>query len=300
MGVNILVKRLGLAGESIWRRLPAASQQRPSLYRAGKLIHKLSARLSDRRQSTSTWFLRNQALLLTIQELTEKFSVGASIRLCSIGCSTGAEIYSVLWAVRKARPDLKIFPVGIDGAEPVIEMARSGRYSRQAPELGHMNDELLSEFFDEDGDGFKVKQWIAEGTQWQVADARDPMLPDRIGQQDVLLANNFLIHMNPAEASACFAKLLKLTKPGGLLVCRGVDLDLREKLVTQHQLKPIATRIDEIHNSEPEKDARRGWPWRYWALEPMDKTRRRWLERYSAIFRVPTANANMPEYGQRV
>jgi chemotaxis methyl-accepting protein methylase len=300
MGVNNLVRKLGLAGERIWRRLPADAQQRPALRGAGKVIHKLSARFSDRRQSTGTWFLRNQALLLTIQELTEKLNLGASVRICSIGCSTGAEIYSGLWAVRKARPDLKIFPVGIDGSEPVIEMASSGRYLRQAFELGQMNDQLLSEFFDEDGDCLKVKRWIAEGIQWLVADARDPNLLDRIGQQDVLLANNFLIHMKQADASACSAKLLKLTKPGGLLVCRGIDLDVREKLVTQHHLKPIATRIEEIHNAEPERDARRDWPWRYWSLEPMDKTRRRWLERYAAIFRVPESNPGMSQVGQRI
>jgi chemotaxis methyl-accepting protein methylase len=127
---------------------------------------------------------------------------------------------SIRFCGRFGKPDLKILPVGIDGSGSAIEQAKVGRYARQSPELRNMNDQLLSELFEVHENEFRIKGWIAEGAEWLVADACDPKLRARIGYQDLLLANNFLIHMKKTDAAACFDKLLKLMKPGGLLVCR--------------------------------------------------------------------------------
>jgi hypothetical protein len=278
---------MGRAGEDIWQRLSPGSQELAPARAVGRLIHALSGTLSERRQSCSTWFLRNQPLLLTIQDLLNTFQPGQLVRVCSVGCSSGAELYSILWAIRSVRPDLKLVPVGVDLSEEVIEKAKVGLYSRQDSELRAMTDETLSLLFEKQGDRFKVKDWIAQGVQWVAADARDPEFASRIGLQDLVLANNFLIHMTKVEAAFCMSRLVKLVKPNGLFVCRGVDLDIREKTVRKYGLTPVATRIEEIHDADPLLDARRDWPWRYWALEPLDRRRKDWIERYATIFQAP-------------
>src|SRR5262249_42900688 len=126
MGLNPLVRKLGSAGESIWRRFPLEARHRPPLRTVGKVIHTLSTRFSERRQSESTWFLRNLPLLYTIQDHVSAFERTKPLRICSIGCSTGAELYSILWMLRKSQPSRGIAPVGIDRSEAVIETARSG------------------------------------------------------------------------------------------------------------------------------------------------------------------------------
>jgi hypothetical protein len=66
----------------------------------------------------------------------------------------------------------------------------------------------------------------------------------------------------------------------------------------KHGLTPVATRIEEIHGADPDWDARKDWPWRYWALEPMNKKRRHWVERYAAIFRLPVPSAEIHKSAQ--
>src|SRR5207253_4376605 len=100
--------------------------------------------------------------------------------------------------------------------------------------------------------------WIAEGIEWRLASDRG--LPATLGLQHIVLANNFLVHMREPEAMSCLCNVIQLVRPDGLLVCRGVDLDIRQQVVQEFQLQPIGTRIEEIHNSESALDAPHGWP----------------------------------------
>jgi len=96
-----------------------------------------------------------------------------------------------------------------------------------------------------------------------------------------------LIHMEKAEAVACTRNLLQLVRPGGMFVCRGIDLDVREEVAADFGLRPITSHLEEIHYADAALDAPSGWPWHYWGLEPLDKSRKNWLHRYAAIFQVP-------------
>ncbi len=271
----------------MWERMSPEMQERPLTRSIGSCIHALSRRFSPRSQSHCTWFLRYPPLLLTILDFVNDCKLGRSLRLCVVGCSTGVEMYSLLWTIRNARPDLNIVPIGIDIAGPVIEKAKAGRYSRQDPELRGLSENSLSEIFDTTQPELKIKNSIAAGTEWMVGDAGDDGLRAKLGPQDIVLANNFLIHMREAEATACLGKVIQLVRPGGLLVCRGVDLDVRERVTQQYRLQPIPNRIEEIHNSAV--DARRDWPWNYCGLEPLDKTRNGWVRRYAAVYQAPDA-----------
>lgn len=297
MAVHSLIGHVGHVGDAAWRRLPTRLRERPLLLAAGSWIHKLALTFSDRSESQSTWFLRNEPLLLTIRDLVAGgFTLGLVLRLCSVGCSTGSEIYSILWMIRKALPDLKILPIGIDISESAIAKARAGRYSLHDSEITAgllhsrskpvLSEESIRELFDESGEQLKIKNWIAEGIRWEVGDARDPGIVEKFGVQDIVFANNFLVHMKQREATACLGNILRLVKPDGFFVCRGVDLDVREMAAERFRLRPIQMRIEEIHNADPDLDARSSWPWRYYGLEPLDKRRKNWIKRYASVFQV--------------
>ncbi len=289
MGVAIS-KPIGRVGRDVWDHVPAGLQQRRPLRSIASWIHALSRRFSNRAQSQSTWFLRNQPLLATVRDAVSEFGPGETLRVCILGCSTGAEAYSILFTLRKARPDLKILPVAIDIAESAIERAKAGRYKRNEPELrGEVSDGQLLELFDASTEDFKVKPWVAEGIDWRVGNANDDGLRSSLKGQHIVFANNFLVHMKPKQATACLRNVIRLVKPGGLLVCRGVDLNVRRRVVDELRLEPVAARIEEIHNSEPALDAPHGWPWSYWGLEPLDKARPDWIKRYAAVYRAPAA-----------
>jgi chemotaxis methyl-accepting protein methylase len=271
----------------VWERLPRELTEHPGAHFVGTCIHALSRRFSRRRQSNSTWFFRYPPLLLPIQDFINDRESGGSVRLCVVGCSTGAEMYSILSSVRQARSDLKILPTGIDISEFSIEKAKAGRYSLQDPEvLRGVSEETLAELFDRTDSGFKIKDSIGAGVEWIVGDVRDDRLRTNLGLQDIVVANNFLFHMKEVEATDCLRKIVHLVRPGGLLVCRGVDLNVRERVAQQFRLTPISKRIEDIH--ECDVTGRRHWPWFYWGLEPLDKRRKDWVRRYASAFRVPT------------
>lgn len=271
------------------RQVPARFQQRRSLRAIGSWIHSLSRKFSIRVQSQSTWFLRNQPLLNTVRDTVSEIGHGETLRVCVLGCSTGAEAYSVLYTLRKSRPDLKISAVAIDIAESAITRARAGRYKRNDPELrGGLSEGQVLDLFDVYPEHLQIKAWIAEGIDWRVGDVRIESLRNSLERQDIIFANNFLIHMKASQAASCLRNLVRLVEPAGLFVVRGVDLDVRVRVVSEFRLEPVRERLEEIHNSEPDLDAPHGWPWSYWGLEPLDKSRPEWVRRYAAIFRSPT------------
>jgi SAM-dependent methyltransferase len=209
-----------------------------------------------------------------------------------LGCSTGAEMYSFLWGIRSARPDLKIVPVGVDISSSALDVARAGTYSRGAKELqGIWEERGLSEqevdsLFIRDGDLLKVRDWIGEGVTWVNADACSPKLVESIGSQDIVVANNFLIHLFPPEDEVALRNIVGLLVPEGYLFTHGVDIDVRMRVARSLGLSPIRFKIEEQHNAmDPEKMT--SWPWHWSGREPLNKRLSDWELRYSTVFQIP-------------
>jgi chemotaxis methyl-accepting protein methylase len=301
LDAHFVARQIKRAGESFWQRLPTGLQEGSPASNVNRWIHTLSRKFSSRRQShlapQTTRFLRYPPLLLTISDLINDFRIGDTVRLCVIGCSTGAELYSVVWAIRRARSDLKILPTGIDLSESAIEKAKAGRYAAKDPELSGLSEESRYGLFEMTQSELKIKDSLAAGVEWIVGDARDDKLRSQLGLQDIVVANNFLIFMREGEAMACLQKVVQLVRPGGLLLCRGVDLDVRERVAQQFLLQPISLRIEELHEINVRE--RRGWPWEYWGLEPLDKTRKDWVRRYATVFQVPCSSETSAAAGHR-
>lgn len=176
----------------------------------------------------------------------------------------------------------------MDISADFVARAEAGRYLPQGVELtGPLDVNTLASLFDRDGDELVVKSALQQNIRWLIGDAVDPGRAGSLGLQDVVLANNFLIHMNDREAASCMSNVAGLVRPGGLFVCRGVALAVRERVVQQLGFKPLARYIEEIHNADEKFDARKDWPWRYWALEPIDKSRKNWTTRYASMFQAP-------------
>jgi chemotaxis methyl-accepting protein methylase len=291
MSHTILASKLAAAGREVWSQLPPPVLESVPVRDVGHLIHNLARKFGDRTQSTATYFLRNVPLLESVTEQLSELHPEGSLRLGIIGCSTGAEVYSLLWMIRSRFPSLTIVPVAMDISPEVVNVARAGRYKLGTPELRKpLPEETMQQIFDRQGDDLTVKSWISEGIRWIVADARDQELMRKLGTQDVVLANNFLVHMMVPEATQCLTNLFRLLRPGGLFVCRGVDLHVRESVLKNSGLKPVTARIEEIHGADPTIDAPKDWPWKYWGLEPLDKGRKNWQFRYASIFREPHAD----------
>jgi SAM-dependent methyltransferase len=256
----------------------------------GAFLHRLVALRAARRQYFGTFFFRNRPQLKLIRHLSDRRSAGSTLRVAFLGCSNGAELYSVLWTIRSARPDLNVVSQAVDLSKEILALAQKGIYSLTAPELvgepifARIDREETQAMFDAGTDGHEVqiKSWLKEGITWHLGDAASPELLDVLGPQDMVLANNFLCHMDPLDAERCLRNIARLVTPGGHLVVSGIDLDVRTKVTLDLGWTPIRDLMEDIHNGDP--SLRNDWPWRYWGLEPFNKRRHDWGVRYASVF----------------
>lgn len=278
------------ANRAAWKRLPAPVRQSDLAHRYGAFLHRVVCRASRRRQFFGTFFLRNRPLLEQLRRLLAARPRGARVRVAVLGCSIGAEVYSLLWAIRSARPDLCVSVQALDISQEVLAAAAAGIYTHESSGLvGESIFERLTEhewheIFVWRGGQVTVRPWIREGITWRLGDAADPLLPETLGPQDIVLANNFLCHMPPARAEQCLRNIARLPSAGGYLVVLGVDLDVRAKVAGELGWQPETAMIREIHDGDP--SVRRDWPWAWWGLEPLNDRLRDWLLRYAVVYRL--------------
>jgi len=276
--------------EWIWRRLPEPMTVSKLATAYGRWAHALVRLHGDRRQYLGTFFLRNRPQLRLICRLADLGARHHVVRIAVLGASLGAEVYSVVWSIRSMHPDLRVLLSAVDVSEEVLAAAREGVYSPgvsdlvKEPILERMTEDEMRGMFDREGDLFRVKSRISEGIGWRLGDARDPRIVDLLGRQDVVLANDFLCHMEPPEAEGCLRNIARLVDPGGYLVVSGIDLDVRTKVAQALRWNPIEDSIEEIHNGD--RSLRLSWPWKYWGLEPLEKSRPDWNVRYASVFQL--------------
>jgi SAM-dependent methyltransferase len=263
------------AGRSLFSTRP--------LQQYGRRIHRFRSLQSPRSQSLETRFFRNPAQLDILRRLAHLWPQ-TSLRLAVIGCSTGAELYSAIWTVRSERPDIELSVTAVDIAAEAIEKARKAVYDPSDRELVAVPTTWSNRLLEPCSAKLKINPALREGIAWLIADATDPALPERMPLQNVVLANNFLIHMRASDAAHCFRNLVRLVTPGGYIFVSGADLDVRGSVAVELGLEPVVYRLEEVHRSDDLLKS--GWPWEYWGLEPLDVSLPLWQTRYATVFRA--------------
>jgi chemotaxis methyl-accepting protein methylase len=272
----------------LWKRLPSKLRDSKLMRGYGTILHKIVRRRADRRQFTGTFFFRNRPQLELMRRLAGQKARGSTLNIAILGCSIGAEIYSILSTIRGARPDLNVSVCAVDNSAEVLKVAQEATYtSRLCDFVGssifeRMTEAEVEEMFESEGSAVRVRSRIREGIRWHLGDAGDPSLMRIIGPQDIVVASNFLCHMEPADAENCLRNIAHMVKPGGHLFVTGVDLDVRENVARDLGWRPVIELIEEIHDGDP--SVRRDWPGTWWGLEPLNKKRSDWQMRYATAF----------------
>jgi chemotaxis methyl-accepting protein methylase len=274
----------------LWRGLPARIRNTGLIEAYGRVLHKFVRAQGRRAQVLHTFFLRNRPELELIGQLVDRKQKREAINVAVLGSSTGPEVYSIARTIRSARPDLGLTLHALDVSPAAVEFARRGSYSRtpsaltQSNIFERMTTSEMEDFFDKDGDTMSVKAWIRVGITWQVGDAGSSETVELLGPQDLVVANNFLCHMEPPEAERCLRNIARLVRPGGFLLVSGVDLEVRARVANDLGWKPIEDFVEQIHEGDP--SVRKVWPWNYSGLEPLNRRKRDWKKRYTAAFQL--------------
>lgn len=162
-----------------------------------------------------TSFFRDPQVFSALQQhaLGEVMARSSKPRIWSVGCSDGAELYSVamLLADRGAVPRCTL--LGTDCRSDAILKARSGRYADVA--LKSVPAEFLSRYFGLREGMWEIHPFLRSATQWRVGDALSTCEP---GTWDLILCRNMAIYLQPAAAGLLWERLGGSLRPGGLLV----------------------------------------------------------------------------------
>ncbi len=296
----------------IWIHNPDSLQALPPGRVYGRHLHSLVRFTADRQQYFGTFFLRNRRELELMRRLVEQKSHGSTLDISVLGCSKGAEVYSIAWAIRSGRPDFRVSIHAVDISQEIVEFAERGVYSLKSPDLSkpsnhegmlqtgdvawntcrdqnapifeRMTSEEVEAICEVEGDQARIRPWLKEGISWLRSDAGDPELVRTLGPQDIVVANRFLCHMDPPAAEGCLRNIARLVRPGGYLFVSGIDLDVRTKVAREMGWNPVTDLIKEIHEGDP--SLRRGWPLEYWGLEPFWDDRPDWRIRYASAFQI--------------
>lgn len=288
---KFLVKPFLLANQALWKYLPAGWARTRIGHAHGSFVHALVRSFSERTQFYGTYFLRNRPEMDLLARLASEKSSGNRIRIAVLGCSNGAEVYSIAWTIRSRNPQLDVTMTAADISGEILEIAEAGSYSVENRELmdaaifERLSMEEMRDMFNGPENGrVRIKPWIRKGIEFQLADASDPGLRDRIGTYPIVVANRFLCHMPSALAETCLRNLSHLVEPGGYLFVSGVDLEIRMRVARDLQWAPLQEGLEEVHDGDP--SVRRDWPWRWWGLEPFTKHVADWEVRYASVFRI--------------
>jgi chemotaxis methyl-accepting protein methylase/mannose-6-phosphate isomerase-like protein (cupin superfamily) len=285
----------------LWQALPTSFTALNAVRAYGHFLHALVRMEGVRAQAFATYFLRNRPQLELIRRLAEQRATGDTLRVAVLGCSTGVEAHSVAWRIQSARPDLRLRLHAVDISKEAVEVGKSGAYPIAASQwtgtdiFERMTEAEIGGMFERNGDVMTVRPRIREGIEWCVGDVGSPEVFDMVGPQDIVVANNFLCHMDAAAAEQCLRNIGRLVCPHGYLFVSGVDLSVRTKVANDSGWRALEELLEEIHDGDP--CMKSFWPWHYGGLEPLNKRRRDWKVRYAAAFEVVPAGASAKKLG---
>ena len=236
----------------LWPRIPRRISNTRPMRLYGRLLHRVICRHGQRKHFTGTFFLRNRPQLELLRRLIAPQPQNSVLKIAVLGCSIGADVYSILFRIRSARPDIAVNLCAVDKSAEVLNLAKKAVYTAQTSELvgasifERVTDSEFREIFEGDSNGARVRSWIREGINWQLGDAGDPDLVRALGPQDIVVANNFLCHMEQTQAEYCLRNIAGLVRRGGHLCVTGIDLDVRAKVARDLRWQPVTELINEI------------------------------------------------------
>ena len=263
----------------------------PILRGIGRSIYARRAAGESRCQSTATRFFRNlkqlQALNGPLADLTDGRS---PLRILVAGCSFGCEAYSLAGYLAVEAPQLEWTIDAFDISPEAVAVAQRATYGAKhglTEPLESAWRPYAARLFQPCGN----EQTIVADIRERVRVSHGDLLANDFTAAacyDIVFAQNFLVHMDAESAAEAFTRIVRAVKPAGALFVGGMDLDTKCALIGRHGLRPVDWEIESIHDSDQMR--RSAWPWGYWTLEPLDRSRPDFTARYSTIFRTPASS----------
>jgi chemotaxis protein methyltransferase CheR len=162
-----------------------------------------------------TAFFRDPPVFAALADsvLPDLLARSPSPRIWSIGCSDGAELYSIAILLAERGAVHRCTLLGTDCRADALAAARQGRFEPTA--IKGIPMDFLGRHFTFDGTSWHVHPFLRTIPQWRRASALSIREP---GAWDLILCRNMAIYMQPSAAARLWAGLEQCVRPGGALV----------------------------------------------------------------------------------
>ncbi len=210
--------------ETLSRRIPAClrSLRVASITQARALIQRQPQLLQVALSALIigvTSFFRDAAVFAAFRErVIPELAKGlgdrtSALRAWSVGCSDGAELYSVAMLLGERGLLARSQLLGTDCRPDAIKQAAEGAFEPSAVQA--VPRELLERYFEFNGSHWGARPELRNATRWRRANALAVHEP---GEWDMILCRNMGIYLQPDAVGRLWARFETALRPGGFLV----------------------------------------------------------------------------------
>ncbi len=173
---------------------------------------------------TETNFFRDQAQLnalveVVLPQIIKIKSDNDKIRILSVGCSTGEEVYSIAMLIDHYFANLlsenRIEIIGTDINHQALQTAYQGTY--RSFSLRGVPQEYLNKHFQQKGDLFVINTQLRKYVQFRHISLIDSTAMMALGKFDVIFCRNVLIFFDRLAREKSVLILSDMLNPGGYL-----------------------------------------------------------------------------------
>ncbi|MGF1512637.1 MAG: CheR family methyltransferase [Elainellaceae cyanobacterium] len=157
-----------------------------------------------------------------VPELINQRASTKSLRICSAGCSTGEEAYSIAILLKELIPDIEQWNItifGLDINSNSIEKARAGVYRNWS--FRGLDEKVIQRFFSRKEEQYEIDESIKNMVVFhQLNLLKDPFTYAnfKIEDVDLILCRNVFIYFNESAINEVVYKFYKALRPTGYLI----------------------------------------------------------------------------------
>lgn len=178
-------------------------------------------------------------------KLIERTQNRKTLRICSAGCSTGQEPYSLAIMLNEMVPDIERWQLdilGIDIDREALQQAVRGVYEPWS--FRGVSEAIKRRYFQKINDRYQLDRNIKEMVRFKPINLVQDKLAEsdsELGDLDLILCRNVFIYFEPTAIAQILDKIYHCLKPGGYLMVghtelAGQDLSKFEKIIFAESL----------------------------------------------------------------
>ncbi len=180
-----------------------------------------------------TYFFRDKGLWDALEDIIIPDIIGQriasrSMRIWSVGCSTGEEPYSLALTVMRALTAIDSWKINIlatDISDVALAKARIGLYGRRS--LREVDLTRWGKWFNQFDNGLQIKESVKQHVNFQPCNLSELNFPDlKTMNSDLILCRNVLIYFDQDLVRQVITRFGKCLSPQGWLILAPTEIPL--------------------------------------------------------------------------